>query len=431
MGEDVLGGRYRLVRLIGRGGMGAVHEAVDTGLDRRVAVKRLLSVGGPDAASTALRRFRREAQGLARISHPGVVHVYDSGVHEGTPYIVMELLDGVGLAELVESHGPLPPPLATEVGLGMCRALAAAHAAGVLHRDVKPTNVAITRAGRVVLQDFGLARLVEEPAITQAGALIGTPQYMAPDLMRGELPGAAADLYGLGACLYLMLTGTPPLGTEAVDVGALVELAVGPGVPRLAGRAGGGLPEELARLVDALCRQDPRDRPSAAETEAALAELLDADGGRGLRELVARCVREQAVEFVYSPPALDASAPELLDWAAIPQSEPAGPDVHRPLTLSDGTRQLLLRSMTAESARSRQREAVNLVLRGDIQEAVRMITAVAQVCASALGPDHPTTLTSQYWQAVCLARLGAGAEALELFSRVNAATEHRRGRDRD
>ncbi|MFF2807840.1 protein kinase [Streptomyces sp. NPDC058000] len=430
MGEDVLDGRYRLVRLIGRGGMGAVHEAVDTALDRRVAVKRLLSAGGPDAGATALTRFRREAQALARISHPGVVHVYDSGVHEGAPYIVMELLDGVGLAELVASREPLRPPVAAAIALEMLQALTAAHAAGVLHRDVKPTNVTVTRAGRVVLQDFGLARLAEEPAITQAGALLGTPQYMAPELIRGELPGPGADLYGLGTCLYLMLTGTPPLGTAAVDVGALVELATGPGVPRLAGRAGSDVPEDLAGLVDALCRQDPGERPVGSRVEATLASFA-AHGMDELRELIAGSVREQAVEFVYSPPAQDSSAPELLDWAAIPQTEPAARDVHRPLTLSDGTRQLLLSSMTADNARSRQREAVNLVLRGDIQEAVRMLTAVAQVCASALGPDHPTTLTSQYWQAVCLARLGAGAEALELFSRVNAATEQRRGRDRD
>ncbi|QHC22155.1 serine/threonine-protein kinase [Streptomyces sp. GS7] len=431
MGEELLGGRYRLVRLIGRGGMGAVHEALDTGLDRRVAVKRLLAAGGLDSGSTALRRFQREAQALARISHPGVVHVYDSGVHEGTPYIVMELLDGVGPAALVEAHGPLPPALAAEIGLGMCRALAAAHAAGVLHRDVKPTNVTVTRAGRVVLQDFGLARLAEEPAITQAGALLGTPQYMAPELIRGELPGPEADLYGLGACLYLMLTGTPPLGADAVDVGVLVERAVGPGIPRLAERYGSGIPHALAHLVDTLCGQEAGRRPAAADVEGLLAGLPTADDQRALRELVARCVREQAVEFVYSPPAQDSSVPEVLDWAAIPGPVPATPDAHRPLTLSDGTLQMMLSGMTADNARSRQREAVNLVLRGDLQEAVRMLTAVAQVCASALGPDHPTTLTSQYWQAVCLARLGAGAEALELFSRVNTRTEQRRGRDHD
>ncbi|MEU7635959.1 MULTISPECIES: serine/threonine-protein kinase [unclassified Streptomyces] len=431
MGEDVLGGRYRLVRLIGRGGMGAVHEAVDTELDRRVAVKQLRGAGGRDAAALALTRLRREAQALARISHPGVVQVHDSGRHEDRPYLVMELLDGVDLAKLVEAHGPLPPSVAAAVGLGMCRALAAAHTAGVLHRDVKPTNVTVTAAGRVVLQDFGLARIVEEPAITQAGVLIGTPQYMAPELIRGELPGPEADMYGLGACLYLMLVGTPPLGTDPVDVGVLVERAVGPGIPKLAGRIGSGVPHALAHLVDALCGQEPGHRPSTTDVDALLASLPSADDERALRRLVADRAREQAVEFVYSPPAQDSSAPELLDWAAIPQAEPAVRDVHRPLTLSDGTRQLLLSSMTADNARSRQREAVNLVLRGDIQEAVRMLTAVAQVCASALGPDHPTTLTSQYWQAVCLARLGAGAEALELFSRVNAATEQRRGRDRD
>ncbi|MFE4372902.1 protein kinase [Streptomyces sp. NPDC056835] len=432
-GEELIAGRYRQVRLLGRGGMGVVHEAEDTRLGRRVAVKVLLSLGGPFRDDELLARFLREARALARIDHPGVVTLYDEGVHDNAPFLVMQLLDGLDLARLVSDNGPLPPEAACGVALGMARALGAAHEAGVLHRDVKPTNVGITGDGRVVLHDFGLARLVGESALTKLTTMVGTPQFMAPEIIRGARPDPTADLYGLGACLYLMITGQVPFH-GAIEVGAIVERAVGAGVPRLRDREDLPYPRKLRALVDLLCSQDPVLRPrTAAEVEASLAPLVG-DGRSALRELVAGQVRDTALQQVFDdwpfggPPFGDppAGEPEY-DWdaaSAVPAPRGGESDPFRPLTLSNATRWMVLSSMTPQNAASRLREAVTLVQRGELQEAVQMLSAITQVCLSSLGPRHPTTLAGQYWQAVCLARLGAGGEALELFSRVHTHIDH-------
>ncbi|MEV4228746.1 serine/threonine-protein kinase [Streptomyces bobili] len=427
----LVAGRYRPVRFLGRGGMGVVHEAEDTRLDRRVAVKMLTAVEGLAGDSEAWDRFRREARALARIDHPGVVTLYDSGVHDGTPYLVMQVLDGTTLAGLVSVAGRLPTAVVCTVAFGMAEALEAAHAAGVLHRDVKPTNVGITRSGRVVLQDFGLARLAGEAAITRTGALVGTPQFMAPEAMRGVLPERAADWYGLGVCLYLMITGELPFG-PTVDFGAIMERALGDGVPPLAGSRW-DCPEDLCRLVDDLCRQDPALRRQDAETIRDVLLPLTYGGTEALAGLVTGRAREDAVREAQAvqpfPEAADPDedVPEYLwdEAAVLPAPRDAPQDPFRPATLSDTTRRIVLGSMTPQSALSRQREAVNLVQRGRLQEAAQMLAVVVPVCLSTLGPDHPTTLTSQYWHAVCLARLDAGRDAIDLFSRVNRRVARR------
>ncbi|MFD5271082.1 protein kinase [Streptomyces sp. NPDC058335] len=427
----LVAGRYRPVRLLGRGGMGVVHEAEDTRLDRRVAVKMLTAVEGLAGDSEAWDRFRREARALARIDHPGVVTLYDSGVHDGTPYLVMQVLDGTTLAGLVSVTGRLPTAVVCTVAFGMAEALEAAHAAGVLHRDVKPTNVGITRSGRVVLQDFGLARLAGEAAITRTGALVGTPQFMAPEAMRGVLPERAADWYGLGVCMYLMITGELPFG-PTVDFGAIMERALGDGVPPLTGNRW-DCPEDLCRLVDDLCRQDPALRRQDAETIRDVLLPLTYGGTEALAGLVTGRAREDAVRDARAvqrfpeSAAADEDVPEYLwdEAAVLPAPRDAPQDPFRPATLSDTTRRIVLGSMTPQSALSRQREAVNLVQRGRLQEAAQMLAVVVPVCLSTLGPDHPTTLTSQYWHAVCLARLDAGRDAIELFSRVNRRVARR------
>ncbi|MFH9825964.1 serine/threonine-protein kinase [Streptomyces bobili] len=427
----LVAGRYRPVRFLGRGGMGVVHEAEDTRLDRRVAVKMLTAVEGLAGDSEAWDRFRREARALARIDHPGVVTLYDSGVHDGTPYLVMQVLDGTTLAGLVSVAGRLPTAVVCTVAFGMAEALEAAHAAGVLHRDVKPTNVGITRSGRVVLQDFGLARLAGEAAITRTGALVGTPQFMAPEAMRGVLPERAADWYGLGVCMYLMITGELPFG-PTVDFGAIMERALGDGVPPLTGSRW-DCPEDLCRLVDDLCRQDPALRRQDAETIRDVLLPLTYGGTESLAGLVTGRAREDAVrdaQAVHSFPEAadpDEDVPEYLwdEAAVLPAPRDAPQDPFRPATLSDTTRRIVLGSMTPQSALSRQREAVNLVQRGRLQEAAQMLAVVVPVCLSTLGPDHPTTLTSQYWHAVCLARLDAGRDAIDLFSRVNRRVARR------
>ncbi|MEV7195678.1 serine/threonine-protein kinase [Streptomyces sp. NPDC093510] len=427
--EALFAERYRLLGQLGRGGMGVVHEAEDTRLGRRVAVKILTAVAGLAEDREGRERFLREAQALARIDHPGVVTLYDAGVVRGTPYLVMQVFEGLSLADLVTRTGPLPTPVVAQIALDVVRGLAAAHEAGVLHRDVKPSNIGINRDGHVILHDFGLARLAGERAITRTGELVGTPQFMAPEAIKGVTPSPAADLYGLGTCMYLMLTGELPFGDGTVDYGAIVERALGDGVPRLNGRLLTP-PAELLDLVDRLCAQDPADRPArTAETEALLQRQTE-DGRETLAALLAGQLRDDAIRALVPPPDLadDIEEEPEYDWdEAVPHPRAERADPLHPPTLSDATRRIVLSSMTPQNALSRQREAVNLVLRGELQEAAQMLAVVVPVCLSSLGPAHPTTLTSQYWQAVCLARLGAGDKAVELLARINRHTDRRRG----
>ncbi|MFD9869281.1 protein kinase [Streptomyces niveus] len=422
---SVFAGRYRLLRQLGRGGMGVVHEAEDTRLARRVAVKVLTSVVGLAEDDEGRERFLREAQALARIDHPGVVTLYDMGVVDGTPFFVMQVLDGLNLAELVARTGPLTSSVVAQVALDVVRGLAAAHKVGVLHRDVKPSNIGINRDGHVVLHDFGLARLVGERAITRTGELVGTPQFMAPETIRGATPSPAADFYGLGTCMYLMITGELPFGDTTVDYGAIVDRALGDGVPRLRGR-GLAFPDELLDLVDRLCAQDPADRQVVTDETEKLLERHARKGRETLAELLADQRRDDAVRDLTDPPDI-AEEPEY-DWAeSVPHPRTGSAESQRPPTLSVTTRRIVLSSMTPQSALSRQREAVNLVLRGELAEAAQMLAVVVQVCLSSLGPTHATTLTCQYWQAVCLARMGAGDKAVELLARVNRHVDQRRG----
>lgn len=441
--QDLLGGRYRLERQIGAGGMGVVHEARDLLLGRRVAVKTLAVVRPLTPSSAAVSRFEQEARALARINSRHVVKVFDTGFQQGMPYLVMELLDGVELSELTMS-GSLTPAAVRYIAHGMCMGLGALHDAGVVHRDVKPSNVRITSAHQVILQDLGLARLIDDVAtITQTGQVVGTVQYMAPEMIRGARVGPAADLYGLGVCMYQMLTGQRPFGSGTGDIGAMVERAVNEGVPRLLGTP--GIPSDLAALVDTLTEQDPAKRPRDAY---AVPKRLGAPQlPPELEQRVAQRIRDRAVEQVYQADAWASEArsrPEYLD-VSLRKPDPGwvhqeSPSRQRPaytngsgplaLSLSQATRTIVFGGLSEEQVASRQREAVSLVLSGQFQEAVELLTALTRVSMSSWGTEHPTTLTGQYWQAVCLARLGAGAEALTLLSTVNERTDQGRDEER-
>jgi serine/threonine protein kinase len=428
--ERILAGRYRLLRALGRGGMGQVHEAQDMTLGRRVAVKILATDGSAPHDPAMLERFRREAPALARVNSAGVVQVLDAGEEDGSPFLVMELLDGVELQTLIAREGPLPVQVVEIVAAAVSAGLTAVHEAGVVHRDVKPSNVMITQSGRVVLQDFGLARAVDSSAITQLGTLVGTPQYIPPETVRGGPHEGVSDLYGLGLCMYAMLTGEGPFADES-ELGGIVLSVVDVGVPRLTGAE--HIPEALAELVDSLSARDPAARPQSAAEVLRRLPLPSAQGEQLLREMVARSVRDQAVATVSGSAGIDSSLPEY-DFGPPFLPPPSGIQLsaaQQPLHLSDATRQIVLSGMTAQTAASRQREAVTLVMRGELQEALRMLTAVVQVCSTALGQDHPTTLTGKYWQAVCLARLGAGRDAIALFSAVSEHCEPAKGPVRD
>jgi eukaryotic-like serine/threonine-protein kinase len=262
----MLAERYQLGELIATGGMGTVHRAVDTHLGRPVAVKILKRVLADDA--TFLERFRREARAAAVISHPGVARVYDYGERSSEPFIVMELVDGDTLAQRIARGGPLPWQHAFAIAEQVAAALSAAHTHGVVHRDVKPANILIDRAGRVKVTDFGIARAARATTLTRPGMVLGSANYVAPEQAQGNPVGPAADLYSLGCVLFESVTGTTPYqGRSAV---AIATQHVSAPVPDPRDHVA-DLPEPAARLIMRSLGKQPGDRfPSAASMAAAL-----------------------------------------------------------------------------------------------------------------------------------------------------------------
>jgi eukaryotic-like serine/threonine-protein kinase len=258
-------GRYELERPLGHGAMAVVDLARDVELDRRVALKRLAENLARDDELRA--RFLREARLAARLAHPNVVHVYDVGEDDGRPFMAMEYVDGETLAELVARGGPLPPDEAAELGIQICRGLAAVHAAGLVHRDVKPQNLLLRRDGVLKLGDFGIAFGLEGTRLTMAGTVLGTAAYLAPEQARGEEVTAATDVYGVGAVLYELLTGRPPRAPSSIaDLAAAT--AIQPPVDA---------PPALAKVVMRCLALEPGRRPASAadvarELEATLPE---------------------------------------------------------------------------------------------------------------------------------------------------------------
>ncbi|MGW2339791.1 serine/threonine-protein kinase [Streptomyces sp. NPDC001661] len=270
-GWRVIAGRYRVVGRLGSGGMGTVWRAVDERLGREVAVKELRAfdgVDGPDPGEQQLR-MQREARAAARVRHHGVVAVHDVTEHEGRPVIVMEFVDGESLQGVLQRRGPLDPLEAAGIGAQVMDALAAAHRAGVWHRDVKPSNILLERGGRVVLTDFGIAAL-QEPGdgaatrITRSGELVGSLDYLAPEQARGGEVGPAADVWALGASLYSAVEGAPPF--RRASTWSTITAIVTEPLPEP--RQAGPLAPALAELLD----KDPALRADAVRA----AQLLRA-----------------------------------------------------------------------------------------------------------------------------------------------------------
>src|SRR5438034_1241070 len=203
-----LSGRYRADELLGQGGMAQVYRGTDTVLGRTVAIKVL----GPQYArdENFVTRFRREAQAAARLNHAGVVGVYDTGSDDGVHYIVMEYVAGRTLAEILHAEGRLSPERAAEVAAQVAGALSFAHAAGLVHRDIKPGNIMITPQGEVKVMDFGIARALSGESLTQTATVLGTASYLSPEQAQGEPVDARSDVYSLGVVAYEMLTGQAP-----------------------------------------------------------------------------------------------------------------------------------------------------------------------------------------------------------------------------
>ncbi|MEU5398826.1 serine/threonine-protein kinase [Streptomyces sp. NPDC005963] len=259
-----IGGRYRLVSRLGHGGMGTVWRAHDEVVDREVAVKEPRV---PDHLSAAERekvyvRMQREARAAARIEHPAVVTMHDVVIEDGKPWIVMELVHGQSLADRLQ-EGTLDVREAARIGLAVLGALTAAHEAGVLHRDVKPDNVLLGRAERVVLTDFGIAQIEGEQGLTETGAFVGSPEFIAPERVLGQRPGPESDLWSLGVVLYAVVEGVSPYRRSHVPATLQAVLSAEPQTPS---RGSGA----LGTLVMQLLRKDPAMRPGAAEIRQVL-----------------------------------------------------------------------------------------------------------------------------------------------------------------
>ncbi len=264
---STLGGRYRLLELLGQGGMATIYRARDAQLERDVAVKLLRPEFGKDP--DFLFRFRDEARAAASLNHPNITAVFDFGEDVSGPYIVMELVDGQDLGAILRDNGPLAPRQAVRVAAEVAKALHAAHVRGIVHRDVKPSNVLVGRDGRVKVADFGIARALAESQLTLPGTTMGSVHYFSPEQARGEAATVASDIYALGIVLFESLTGQRPFSGDGAAAVALARLTTTPPRPSA---LRSGVPGPVDAIVLRSMALDPAARYATA---AAMASALE------------------------------------------------------------------------------------------------------------------------------------------------------------
>ena len=299
----LIAGRYRLRTRVASGGMGSVWEAEDEVLGRRVAVKLLLPQPGISAvdAETARNRVIREARITARLHHPHAVTLYDVVEHAGQPCLIMQYVPSRSLNAILQERGVLPEQMTARIGAELASALAAAHLAGIVHRDVKPSNVLITQDGSAKLTDFGISHAAGDVNLTSTGMVSGTPAYLAPEVARGAPSGFPADVFSLGATLYAALEGAPPFGTDVNPMAILHRVASGQVIlPRRSG--------SLTSLLLHMLAPMPGNRPTMADVTRALTAA--ADGFRSSAEP--------------ERPTTSLPPPTARDWPADPPA-PASP----------------------------------------------------------------------------------------------------------
>ncbi|MEV0221143.1 serine/threonine-protein kinase [Streptomyces sp. NPDC050704] len=265
----LIAGRYRLLAKLGHGGMGTVWRAKDETVDREVAVKepRLPDHLPERERDNAFERMRREARAAARLDHPSVVNVHDVAVVDGRPWIVMELVRGRSLGAALQ-EGTIGVREAARIGLDVLGALEAAHAAGILHRDVKPDNVLLGSNDRVVLTDFGIAQIEGETNLTDTGGFVGSPEFIAPERVLGQRPGPASDLWSLGVVLYAATEGVSPFRRTNTPATLQSVLNATPAAPNTA-------QGPLGDAINGLLNKDPAGRPNAAQVRRLLEQAAE------------------------------------------------------------------------------------------------------------------------------------------------------------
>jgi serine/threonine protein kinase len=277
---DLIAGRYRLISRLGAGAMGVVWQARDERLHRTVAIKQLLLASGlsHSDADEANRRAMREGRITARLHHPHAIAVYDVAEHAGQPCLIMEYLPSRSLATVLSLEGELRPDAVAKIGSQIASALAAAHQAGIVHRDIKPGNVLLAGDGTAKITDFGISHAVGDVTVTATGILAGTPAYLAPEVAQGNSAGFPSDVFSFGSTLYTALEGTPPFGLHDNAIAQLHQVAAGQIIPP---RKSGPLTPVLLRLL----QRDPGERPAMGEVRDALTALVGPAGGQPVRTL--------------------------------------------------------------------------------------------------------------------------------------------------
>ncbi|MFE0171285.1 tetratricopeptide repeat protein [Streptomyces sp. NPDC059002] len=441
-------GRYRLLDLIGRGGMGEVWRARDESLGRRVAVKCLKPMGHQhDQSFTRVlrERFRREARVAAALQHRGVTVVHDFGEYDGVLYLVMELLEGRNLSQLLEDNKqhPLPVDDVVEIAEQVASALAYTHEQGIVHRDLKPANIMRLSDGTVKICDFGIARLGADigftSRLTGTGIAMGTPHYMSPEQISGDPVDQRSDLYSLGCVLYEIATGAPPFDLEDAWAVLVGHRDTAPEPPR---RHRGELPEYFERVVLDLLAKEPADRPHDARDLGRRITM-----GRTSRSYVPTVVTTPPVRRHEQPPSHE---PRLPSWTrgmttghkasgasalrTTPPDAAAGltgewiprTDARRTAAPGEPERPTPSPELIA-TLTGRHNAGLSLGRLGRWAEAGEVHRAVAAEREHALGPDHPDTLASRYEVGFTLSRTGRAADALREYGRVAQGRERSLG----